>query len=145
MININEKIAEAMKAHDELRKEVYRAIKAEFLNWGSAKANVGKALTDVDEINILKKMVKQRQDSAEQYASRPELAEKEISEINIIKEFLPAEASPRQIAMALDKIISDSTTEPIKKNMGIFMKQLKTMFPTADGKMLSTMLANKLS
>ena len=40
-----------------------RAIKSAFLNWSTSKENAGKELTEADEIQIIKKMVKQRQES----------------------------------------------------------------------------------
>ncbi len=73
---MNALIMEAMKNHDTVRTETLRAIKSAFLNWQTSKENAGKELTDADEIQIIKKMVKQRQESVEQYiaAGRQELS-----------------------------------------------------------------------
>ena len=59
------------------------------MNWQTAKENAGKEMTETDEINVLKKMVKQRQESMEQYfaAKRDDLAYAEADQITIIKEF----------------------------------------------------------
>ena len=57
---INALIMEAMKNHDTVRTESLRAIKSAFLNWQTSKENAGKDLSEVEEIQILKKMVKQR-------------------------------------------------------------------------------------
>ena len=64
---INALIMEAMKNHDSVRTESLRAIKSAFLNWQTSKENAGKELAEADEIQIIKKMVKQRQESVEQY------------------------------------------------------------------------------
>lgn len=69
--HINALIMEAMKNHDTVRTETLRAIKSAFLNWQTGKDNAGKEMTEADEIQIIKKMVKQRQESAEQYLRRP--------------------------------------------------------------------------
>ena len=78
---INALIMEAMKNHDTVRTETLRAIKSAFLNWQTSKENAGKELAEADEIQIIKKMVKQRQESVEQYlaAGRKELADARLS------------------------------------------------------------------
>ena len=93
--NINALIMEAMKNHDSVRTETLRAIKSAFLNWQTSKENAGKELTEADEIQIIKKMVKQRQESVEQYlaAGRKELADAEQAQINVLETFLPKAAS----------------------------------------------------
>lgn len=64
---INDKIdmliMDAMKNHDDVRKETLRAIKTAFMEWRTAKVNVGKTIDETVEIQILNKMVKQRQES----------------------------------------------------------------------------------
>ena len=57
---LNTLIMEAMKAHDTVRTETLRGIKTAFMNWQTSKEHAGKEMTDADEINILKKMIKQR-------------------------------------------------------------------------------------
>ena len=81
---------EAMKNHDSVRTESLRAIKSAFLNWQTRKENAGKELTESDEIQIIKKMVNQRQESVEQFiaAGRQELADAEQAQINVLETFL---------------------------------------------------------
>lgn len=99
---INALIMEAMKNHDTVRTESLRAIKSAFLTWQTSKDNAGKEMTEADEIQILKKMVKQRQESVEQYlaAGRKELADAEQAQIDVLETFLPQAAS-RRISFAL--------------------------------------------
>ena len=59
---MNALIMEAMKNHDTVRTETLRGIKSAFLNWQTSKENAGKELSEADEIQIIKKMVKQRQE-----------------------------------------------------------------------------------
>jgi uncharacterized protein YqeY len=136
----------SMKAHNTTRTETYRAIKTAFTNWETAKENAGKTLTEADEINILKKMVKQREDSMNQYfeAHRDDLAYAEADQITIIKEFLPAEATEEDIKNWFDTIVAEGL-EPIKKNMGLFVKQIKADLPNADGKMIAQFVQSHLN
>ena len=100
---IKEQIKDAMRAKDELRKEVLRSILTAFVNELVAKRRMPQEiLGDGDCTAVLKRLVKQRKDSAEQFTKggRPELAEKEIKELAIIEEFLP-ELMPRQMIMQI--------------------------------------------
>ena len=135
-----------MKAHNTTRTETYRAIKTAFMNWETAKENVGKTMTKADEINVLKKMVKQREDSMSQYfeAHRDDLAYAEADQITIIKEFLPAEATEEDIKHWFDLIVSEGL-EPVKKNMGLFVKQIKADLPNAEGKMVAQFVQSHLN
>ena len=143
---LNGLIMESMKAHNDVRTESLRAIKSAFLNWKTAKENVGKELNEGVEVQILKKLVKQRQESAEMYitAGRTELAENETAQMKVIQEFLPAEVTEEQIAEVFNRL-TDSELEPIKKNMGAFVKEIKKVLPTADGKVVATYVQKHLS
>ena len=142
---LNTLIMEAMKAHDTVRTETLRSIKTAFMNWQTIKEHAGQEMTDADEVNILKKMVKQREESIEQYraANRHDLADNEYAQYNIIKEFMPAEVTAEQIELVVNKIIE--TIEPIKKNMGTIIKAVKESLPTADGKLVAQIVQKHLS
>jgi uncharacterized protein YqeY len=147
VIDLNTLIMEAMKAHDTVRTETLRGIKTAFMNWQTSKEHAGKELTYVDRVQIIKKMVKQREESIEQYvaAGRQELADAEQAQINVLKEFLPAEITADQIEYVVDNIVLSRVIEPIKKNMGVIIKAVKETLPTADGKLISQIVASKLS
>jgi len=143
---LNNLIMASMKAHNTTRTETYRAIKTAFMNWETAKENAGKTLTEADEINILKKMVKQREDSMNQYfeAHRDDLAYAEADQITIIKEFLPAEATEEDILNCFNDVIGQDGFEPVKKNMGIIIKTIKSSLPSADGKLVAQIVQKYL-
>ena len=145
--NINKMIMDAMKEHNLSRTEVLRSIKAAFLNWQTAKENAGKQMTESDEINVIKKMVKQREESKEQYlsAGRHDLANAESYEITVLKEFLPAEATEADIEKAFEEIRTSGDLELIKANMGLFVKGIKALLPTANGKLVAQIVSSKLS
>ncbi len=132
---INDLIKDAMKMHDDKRRDVLRLIKSEVLKYETSKEGVGHELTDAVEFTILKKMVDQRKDSIAQYKKygKPALAKEEQDELNILLEYLPTEATTEEIANAFNTIVSNGL-EPIKKNMGQFIKGIKVALPTADGK-----------
>lgn len=144
---INDKIdmliMNSMKAHDEVRTRTLRLMKAAFLN-AKASESMKMQLSREKEIQILQKMVKQRQDSIEQYkqVNRLDLAKNEEEELQIISNFLPVAATAEEIENWLDTQ-TNLTFE--KKNMGLIIKAIKTQFPSADGKMVADIVKAKLN
>ena len=143
---INALIMEAMKNHDTVRTESLRAIKSAFLNWQTSKENAGKELTEAEEIQIIKKMVKQRQESIEQYlaAGRQELADAEQAQINVLETFLPQAATEEDILRAFNEAKTANGWEA-EKNMGLFVKAIKAALPNADGKMVAQVVQSQLA
>lgn len=89
-------------------------------------------LTDTDVIEVLRKQIKQRQDSVEQYtnAGRPELAAREQAEIDALQHYLPAAVDPALIRAAADAVIAAGAND-----LGTVMGQLMGRFRgQADGK-----------
>ncbi len=142
--NIDKLIAEAMKNHDNIRLSTLRLIKTKFLEYKTSKG--AKPIDEAMEITLLRKMVAERKDAIGLYiaAGRNELAEKENNEMKIIQEFLPAEVTPEQIREAFNAVLGTGI-EPIKKNMGLFIRCIKEKLPTADGKSVSTYVSQNLS
>jgi uncharacterized protein YqeY len=146
MIKIDELIIEATKNKEELRLNVLRGIKAAFLNYKTAKN--AKPLDDTAEIQILKKMVSQREESIIMFksAGRKDLVEKETEELNILKEFLPAEITQAEIEEVIEKWKKENNIENKipKKSMGIVIKYVKSQLPMADGKLTADIVKNML-
>ena len=144
---LNSLFMKAMKEHNTSRTETLRAIKTAFMNWQTSKEHAGQELTEADEIQIIKKLVKQREESVEQYmaACREELANEEQKQIMVLKEFLPAEATEEDIVRAFLQVKDANGLEPIKKNMGVFVKEIKKALPTADGKLVAMTVQKHLS
>ena len=142
--NIDKLIAEAMKNHDNIRLSTLRLIKTKFLEYKTSKG--AKPIDEAIEITLLRKMVAERKDAIGLYiaAGRNELAEKENNEMKIIQEFLPAEVTLEQIKEAFNAVLGTGI-EPIKKNMGLFIRGIKEKLPTADGKSISTYVSQNLS
>ena len=104
---ITQDLTAAMKAKDAARTSTLRMAKAAIMNKEIDKHG---ALDDGEAVKLLQGLVKQREDSAEQYAkaSRPELAEKETAEIAVLKAYLPAEVTDAEIAAAVEKAVAET-------------------------------------
>ena len=139
---IDNLIKEAMLEKDALRTNVLRAIKAKFLEFKTAKN--AKPLDEAAEISILNKMVKDREESAMLYSKnkRDDLAEAELAEVNVLIEFLPKPVTEEELNNVITEIITN--IEPIKKNMGLIIKEVKVKYPQADGKVLAKLVQSKL-
>lgn len=144
--DLNNYILFAMKAGDKIKTEAFRAIKTAFMNWETAKENVGKTLDEQVELQILRKLAASYREAATQCndGKHDALVQENIAYAEIIEEILPAAASEEDILNAFNTIKAEGI-EPIKKNMGLFIKQIKQMLPTADGKTVSTIVAKNLA
>ena len=122
-------IKDAMKAKDNGRLSTLRLISAAIKDREIAlrgERGDEASLGDADLIPILSKMVKQSQESAKAYeeGGRLELAQKEESEIEVIREFLPRQLDEGEIAAAVDKIVADLGASSIR-DMGRVMAELR--------------------
>jgi uncharacterized protein len=124
----NEALKEALKSQNKIRVSTLRLITAAIKDRDIAarSADSGDGVTDEQVLEILVKMVKQRQEAASTYeeAGRLELAEQERAEITVIEEFLPAQLSDDEIAAAVDAAIAEIGAETLK-DMGKVMGALK--------------------
>lgn len=134
----------SMKASDKVRTNALRAIKTAFMNWETAKENVGKTMTDAIEFSIISKLVSQYEDTAKQCndGKHDELVAEALATVSILKEYLPKPATEDEILFAFGNIELD--VEPIKKNMGVFIKRIKEMLPNAEGKLVSQIVQKNL-
>jgi uncharacterized protein YqeY len=137
-------ISETMKAGNKVKLEALRAVKTAFMNWETAKENVGKSITDAVEISIVSKLVAQYEDTAKQCddGKHDELVHEALTMAQILKGYLPKPATEEEIVFAFGNIEVD--VEPIKKNMGVFIKRIKEMLPNADGKLVSQVVMKNL-
>lgn len=141
---IQKDMVEAMKAKQELRLSVVRAIKTALLKY---KADSMKDADEAAEQALLKTLAKQRMDSMEQFrnAGRAELADKEAAELVIIESYLPQKASAEELEAAVAEAITE-TGATGKAQMGLVMKaaQAKLSGKNVDGKALSELVKTKL-
>lgn len=144
--SIDKLIMQSMKEHDNTRTETLRAIKTAFLNWKTAKENVGKELDEATEIRILKKLQDQRMESHHIYheAGRYELAGEELDQAAIIADYLPDDVTEEDILSVYEQVLIDNNIEPVKRNMGVIIKNIKSVLPAADGKLVSEVVMKKI-
>jgi uncharacterized protein YqeY len=143
---ITKDLTASMKAKDAARTSVLRMAKAALKN---REIDKGEALEEPEVVKALQSLVKQREDSAEQYdkASRPELAEKERAEIVVLKEYLPAEISEDEIAAAVDKAVEETgaaSPKDMGKVMKVAMAALAGSGKAVDGKRVNAAARRKL-
>ena len=128
---IEEKLNEALKAKDKntypTLRLVISAIKDAEI---SGRTKGQKEISDNDITGILKKMIKQRNESCEIYkkAGRNELLENETKEIQVISLFLPKQLSEEETKKICVEVISKLGAESIK-DMGKVMSELKKQYP----------------
>ncbi|MCB1441500.1 MAG: GatB/YqeY domain-containing protein [Methyloceanibacter sp.] len=124
---INAALKEATKARDARRVSTLRLVSAAFKDRDIAARTAGAELaTDAELLELLAKMIKQREESEKIYAEagRAELAEQESSEVAIIREFLPRQLSDADMAEAIDKAIAETGASGMR-DMGKVMGALK--------------------
>ena len=143
-MDIDKLIKEATLEKNSAKKEAYRAIKAELLLNNSSKnpkpsgkmINVGDKTLSELEISIIKKQVQIREEQVSMYEanSRKDLADMYRKQMNYLKELLPPEISEDKIQEAVMTSYPNGFTQ---KEMGKVIKEIKSIYPTADGKLIS--------
>lgn len=134
MIDINTKIMEAMKAHDKVASETYKLLKAKILEFKTAKN--AKEYTDAEEINLIKKMIEERKNTAEIYNqnNRPELAKAELDQSEVLEALMPEVPTEEDVQKYLEQKYLDGVE---KKSMGLVIKEVKEALIGVDGKLVA--------
>ncbi len=135
----------AMKGKDELRLSVLRMVKSALKNKEIEK---NRPLEDLESLQVLQTLVKQRHESVEQFTKggRKDLAEKEKKEIGIIQEYLPAAPSDAEMQQAVEAAIAESGADSLKQ-MGAVVKAARARLEgkAVDGKALSDRVRERLT
>jgi len=125
---ITEYMKTAMKAKDEIGLAATRLIHAALKDRDIAARSKGNTdgISDDEILGMLQSMIKQRRDSIEMYekGGRPELAEREASEIDVIETFLPEQMSEDAVNAAIDAVMQELEASSMK-DMGRVMAALK--------------------
>ena len=138
---------EAMKAKQTVVLNALRALKSAMTNAAIEKGNLHAVLTESEELAVIRKQLKQREDSVDQFkkAGREDLISKEEEEIVVIKRFLPAELSEEETIAILDAVVAEIGATS-KKEMGQVMKLMQERTAgRVNGKLLAQLVAKKLS
>lgn len=143
---IPEDIKTAMRAKDSLALNALRALKSALTNASIEKGGLGTPLEESEVLALVRKQIKQRLDSYEQFekAGRAELAVTEKAEIEILSRYLPAALSEAELVTIVSQAISD-TGATGKAGMGKVMKRAQELAEgRADGKLLSAVVRDKI-
>ena len=141
-MDIDKLIKEATLNRNGAAKEAYRAVKAELLliqtGSGGQKA---KSITDVDIVKVTRKLIKEREEQISMYDanSRKDLADMYREQMKYLKELLPPEISEDKIIEAVTTAYPNGYSQ---KEMGKVIKEIKNIYPTADGKLISQVVKN---
>jgi len=143
---INSDIKDAMRSGDTVRRDTLRFLDSAIKNTEIEKKKKETGLSDEEILEVITRSVKQRNDSIQQYINggRPELADKEKAELEILKEFMPEQLSENEIRKVVKEIISDTGTvsaSDMGKIMGQAMGKLKGK---ADGNIVKKIVGEEL-
>ena len=142
---IQQDLTAAMKGKDELRLSVLRMAKSALKHKEIEKM---RPLDDLESLQVLQTLVKQRRESVEQFrkGGRNDLAEKESREIVIIEEYLPAAPSDQEMRQAIEAAIDEEGADSLKQ-MGAVIKAARARLEgkAVDGKALSDRVRERLS
>ena len=135
-----------MRAKDSLKLEALRAIKSAVMLEQTSTGG-SDTLSDEQEIKLVQKLVKQRKDSAQIFRdqNRPDLAEPEEAQAEVIAQFLPEQLSEEEITAIIQAIIEKTGAEGMKDMGKVMGMASKEMAGKADGKTISTIVKAQLN
>lgn len=143
---VDSDLKEAMRAKDATRLAVLRMLKSALKYSAIEKSGADAQLDDADATQVIRKQVKQRQDSIESFekGGRPELAAKEKGELEILQTYLPQALSAEELSKIVRETIG-ALGATSKAQMGAVMKALQVKVGgRADGKTLSQEVQRQL-
>ena len=144
METVNKAIAESMKARDQGRLGPLRMLKAAMMN---REVEKGATLSDTEELQVVRTLIKQRRDSIEQFTKggRQDLADKETAEIAVLERYLPAAMSPDDLKKLVAEAIAE-TGATSAKDLGRVMKAVMAKAGAAgvDGKVVNGLVREAL-
>jgi len=141
MIDINNLIMCAMKAHDKVASETYKLLKAKILEFKTAKN--ASEYNDSEEIKLINKMISDRKNTADIYMqnNRKDLADAELAQADVLQKLLPELPTKEDIDNYLNEYYPNGIE---KKSMGLVIKEIKEALIGADGKLVSECVKSKL-
>ncbi|MCF1684384.1 GatB/YqeY domain-containing protein [Tetragenococcus halophilus] len=144
LTKLNDDMKAAMKGKDKESLQVIRMLKASLQN---EKINLGRDLTDEEELAIISREMKQRRDSLAEFekVGRDDLAEKTKSEIAIVERYLPAQLTEDEIRQLVSQAIEQtgaSSPKEFGKVMGVVMPKVKGK---ADGNQVNAIVKELLN
>ena len=132
---IKKDFLEAFRNKDVEKKSVLSILNSEIKNAEIDLGSREEGLSDNDVLVVVKKSAKQRKDSITKYkeGGRPELAEKEALELEILKKYLPAELDSNKIREVVTAVISEIGAQDISEMGSVMSKSMQALRGEADG------------
>lgn len=139
-------IRAAMKARDKVRTEALRNIKKYFIEAKTAPG-ANDTLDDDTALKILQKLAKQGEESANTYtqAGRNDLADEELAQVAVVKEYLPQPLSEAEIEAKVKEVIAQTGAVDMKSMGQVMGMATKLIAGKADGKAISAIVRKLLS
>jgi uncharacterized protein len=138
-------MAEAMKARDQARLSTLRMLKAALTN---REVQLGRALTEAEDLQVVAGLVKQRKESIEQFGKggRQDLVDKETAELQILETYLPPAPAVEDLERLVAEVVAE-TGASSPKDMGKVMKGVMARLAgaTVDGKTVNELVKKRLS
>ncbi|MDD2345335.1 MAG: GatB/YqeY domain-containing protein [Bacteroidales bacterium] len=143
---LNNDLKQAMLARDKTKLEALRALKSAFTNALSEKGHKDE-LSDDEELQIIRKLIKQRIDSAQIYQeqNRNDLYEPEIAQAEVLKKYLPPQMETSEVEEIVKRIIQETGVSSIKEMGKIMSIASKEMQGKTDNKTISEAIKHLLS
>ena len=135
---------DAMKTKDQVRTQTLSFLRSE-MKYAAIDKKKDK-LDDADVLAVIKKLIKQRQDSIDQFGKggRMDLVEKETKELDILKKYLPQQMTVEELTAVVNQAVQETGAASVK-DMGRVMKDVMARTQgKADGKMISELVKKRL-
>lgn len=138
-----------MKAKDKVRLRALRSLRSALTNKEIEQREEGAetVLSEQDELAVVRKQVKQRRDSIEQYedAGRDDLVQKEQEEIDVLEEYLPTQMSDEELSDRLDAIIEEVGATSMADMGAVMGRAMNELRGRVDGGRVQEMVQDRLS
>ena len=135
---------EAMKAKQSVRLSTIRQLRSAIKN---KEIDLGKELDDDTIISVIGTQVKQRREAAQMYRDneRPELADKEETELAVLQDYLPAQLSENELRTIVAAVIAETGVSSVKELGKVMPQVIARTKGAADGKLVSQLVREQLA
>ena len=139
-----EEMKQAMKSNEKLKLSTIRMVRSALKN---KEIELRKKLEDEDIVKVIQAMVRKGEESVEQFQTggRMDLVEKEKSEIEIMKSFLPQPLSQEEILKIIDQSIQETQASSLKDIGKVMKSVIPKLGGKADGKLINQLVKERLS
>ena len=142
---VTEDLKAAMLAREKIKLEALRAVKTAFLHAKTEKGGISN-LTEEAELKIIQKLIKQRKESAEIYKSqgREDLYNNEMSEAQVIEQYLPEQLSEEELRSKIKGIIKRVNAGSVKDMGRVMGEAARELAGKADNKVIAEIVRKTL-